>query len=67
LERLIREEVGEPVNNGFCTYAEERLGSNINSAGIMWAEMIEGVLQGIRTAMSKSGRARSRKFQFDVV
>jgi hypothetical protein len=26
LQRLIREEVGEPVKNGFCKYAEERLG-----------------------------------------
>jgi hypothetical protein len=62
LERLIREEVGEPVKNGFCMYAEERLGRNINSAGIMW-EMIEEVFQGIRTVMmSKSGRARSGIF-----
>ena len=61
LERLIREEVGEPVKNGFCMYAEERLGRNINSAGIMW-EMIEEVFQGIRTVMSKSGRARSGSF-----
>jgi tRNA (guanine-N1)-methyltransferase len=28
-------------------FAEERLGRNINSAGIMW-EMIEEVFQGIR-------------------
>ncbi len=42
-------------------YAEERLGRNINSAGIMW-EMIEEVFQGIRTVMSKSGRARSGSF-----
>jgi hypothetical protein len=61
LERLIREEVGEPVKNGFCMYAEERLGRNINSAGIM-REMIEEVFQGIRTVMSKSGRARSGSF-----
>ena len=44
-------------------YAEERLGRNINSAGIMW-EMIEEVFQGIRTVMmSKSGRARSGSFR----
>ena len=42
-------------------FAEERLGRNINSAGIMW-EMIEEVFQGIRTVMSKSGRARSGSF-----
>ncbi len=43
-------------------YAEERLGHNINSAGIMW-EMIEAVFQGIRTVMSESGRARSGSFR----
>ncbi len=61
LQRLIREEVGEPVKNGLCMYAEERLGRNINSAGIMW-EMIEELFQGIRTVMSKSGRLRSGSF-----
>ena len=61
LQRLIREEVGQPVKNGFCMYAEERLGMNINSGGIMW-EMIEELFQGIRTVMSRSGRARSGSF-----
>ena len=58
LKRLIREEPDEPFENGFCMYPEERLGSNINSAGIMW-EMIEEVFEGIRKVMSESGRARS--------
>jgi hypothetical protein len=33
------------MKDGFCMYAEERLGKNINSAGMMW-EMIEEVFQG---------------------
>ena len=61
LQRVIREEAGEPVENGFCMYPEERLGRNINSAGIMW-EMIEELFQSIRMVMSKSGRARSGTF-----
>jgi len=62
LERLIREEGGERLKHGFCMYAEERLGNNINSAGMMW-EMVEDVFQGIRTVMSTSGRARSGSFR----
>ena len=62
LFRLIREEGGQQVKHGFCMYAEERLGRNINSAGMMW-EMIEEVFQGIRTVMSDSGRARSGSFR----
>ncbi len=58
LQRIIREKVGEPVENGFCVYPEERLGRNINSAVIMW-KMIEEFFQSIRIVMSKSGRARS--------
>ncbi len=61
MKRLIREEPGEPFENGFCMYLEERLGSNINSAGIMW-EMIEELFQGSRKVMSESGRARSGSF-----
>jgi hypothetical protein len=61
LERLIREENGHQVKHGFCMYAEERLGKNINSGGIMW-EMIEELFDGIRTVMSRSGRARSGSF-----
>ena len=61
LERLVREENGQQVKHGFCMYAEERLGKNINSAGIMW-EMIEELFHGIRTIMSRSGRARSGSF-----
>ena len=49
------------MKDGFCMYAEERLGKNINSAGMMW-EMIEEVFQGIRKVMSESGRARSGSF-----
>lgn len=62
LQRLMREEVGQQCQDGFCMYAEERLGQNINSAGIMW-EMIEALFQGIRTVMSESGRARSGSFK----
>lgn len=62
LQRLMREEVGEQCQKGFCMYAEERLGQNINSAGIMW-ETIEALFQGIRTVMSESGRARSGSFK----
>ena len=62
LQRLIREEVSQQCQDGFCMYAEERLGRNINSAGIMW-EMIEALFQGIRTVMSESGRARSGSFK----
>ena len=61
LQRVIREEAGVPVKNGFCMYPEERLGRNINSACIMW-EMIEELFQSIRIVMSKSGRARSGTF-----
>jgi hypothetical protein len=61
LERLFREENGHQVKYGFCMYAEERLGKNINSAGMMW-EMIEEIFHGIRTVMSRSGRARSGSF-----
>ncbi len=61
LERLIREEDGDQVKHGFCMYAEERLGRSINSCGIMW-EMIEEIFHGIRTVMSRSGRARSGSF-----
>ena len=61
LERLIREENGHQVKHGFCMYAEERLGKNINSGGIMW-EMIEELFHGIRSVMSRSGRARSGSF-----
>ena len=63
LQRLNREEPDEPFENGFCMYSEEGLGSNINSAGIMW-EMIEELFQGIRIAMSKS---TFRNFAFDVI
>ena len=62
LRRLIREEGGKQVKDGFCMYAEERLGKNINSAGMMW-EMVEEVFVGIRTVMSGSGRARSGSFR----
>ena len=62
LQRLIREQGGQQMKDGFCMYAEERLGKNINSAGMMW-EMIEEVFQGMRKVMSESGRARSGSFK----
>jgi hypothetical protein len=62
LQRLMREEGGQQCKDGFCTYAEERLGTNIYSAGIMW-EMIEELFHGIRNVMSESGRARSGSFK----
>jgi hypothetical protein len=34
LQRLMREEDGQQCEDGFCMYAEERLGKNINSAGL---------------------------------
>ena len=58
----MREEGGVEVNNGFCMYAEERLGRKINSVGMMW-EMIEEVFARVRTVMSESGRARSGTFK----
>ena len=62
LQRLIREEGGQQLKDGFCMYAEERLGRNLNSAGMMW-EMVEEVFHGIRKVMSESGRARSGSFR----
>jgi hypothetical protein len=62
LQRLMREEGGVQRKDGFCMYAEERLGKNINSAGIMW-EAIEELFHGIRSVMSGSGRARSGSFK----
>ncbi len=62
LQRLIREEDDRQVKDGFCMYAEERLGIQINSQGMMW-ELIEEVFVGIRTVMSASGRARSGRFR----
>ncbi len=61
-QKLVREGVGEEVHNEFYMYAEERLGKNINSAGMMW-EMIEEVFARVRTVMSESGRARSGTFK----
>jgi hypothetical protein len=63
LQRLIREEGGlQRKEDGFCMYAEERLGRNINSAGILW-EAIKELFHGIRCVMSGSGRARSGSFK----
>jgi hypothetical protein len=62
LRPLIREEYGRQVKDGFCMYAEERLGHNINSQGMMW-ELVEEIFVGIRTQMSASGRARSGSFR----
>ena len=62
LRCLIREEDGRQLKDGFCMYAEERLGLQISSQGMMW-EMIEEVFVGIRTLMSSSGRARSGSFR----
>jgi hypothetical protein len=62
----MREEGGQQCKDGFCMYAEERLGNNINSAGItsMW-EMIEALFHGIRTVMSESGRTWSGSFKLN--
>ncbi len=62
LRRLIREEDGVQVKDGFCMYAEERLGLQINLQSMMW-ELIEEVFVGIRMVMSASGRARSGSFR----
>ena len=53
---------GRQLKDGFCMYAEERLGHNINSQGMMW-ELVEEIFVGIRTLMSASGRARSGSFR----
>ena len=45
----------------FCMYPEEVLGGGIQSATIMW-ERVEGLFQGIREVMVKSGNARSGSF-----
>ena len=61
VKKLIREEEGAQVKDGFCMYPEERLGMQINSASIMW-EMVEEVFHGVRTVMRDKGRARSGSF-----
>ena len=61
VKKLIREEEGAQVKDGFCMYPEERLGMQINSASIMW-EMVEEVFRGVRTVMRDKGRARSGSF-----
>jgi hypothetical protein len=49
LQRLMREEDGQQCKDGFCMYAEERLGQNINSVDIMW-EMIEAEEHGLEVS-----------------
>ena len=57
-KKIIREEEGVQVNDGFCMYPEERLGFHLNSASMMW-EMVEFVFEGVRRVMRDNGRARS--------
>jgi hypothetical protein len=61
LKKIIREEGGVQLENGFCMYPEERLGMTINSASIMW-ETLEHVFEGMRGVMRANGRARSGSF-----
>ncbi len=59
LKKIIREEGGVQLENGFCMYPdEETLAMTINSASIMW-ETVEAVFEGIRGVMRANGRARS--------
>jgi hypothetical protein len=60
-KKIIREEDGVQVNDGFCMYPEERFGFNLNSATMMW-EMVEFVFEGVRRVMRDNGRARSGSF-----
>ena len=57
-KKIIREEDGVEVNDGFCMYPEERLGMYLNSASMMWA-MVDDVFEGVRRVMRDNGRARS--------
>ena len=60
-KKIIREEDGVEVNDGFCMYPEERLGMYLNSASMMWA-MVDDVFEGVRRVMRDNGRARSGSF-----
>jgi hypothetical protein len=60
-KKLLREEDGVQVNDGFCMYPEERLGMNLNSASMMW-ETVESLFEGVRRVMRENGRARSGSF-----
>ena len=60
-KKLLREEDGVQVNDGFCMYPEERLGMNLNSASMMW-ETVETLFEGVRRVMRENGRARSGSF-----
>jgi len=63
IKKIIREEGGVAIENGFCMYPEERLGMTINSVSIMW-ETVESVFEGIRGVMRANVRARSGSFVF---
>jgi hypothetical protein len=58
IKKVVREEAGVQVLDGFCMYPEERLGMHVNSASMMW-ERVEAVFEGVRTIMRDNGRARS--------
>jgi hypothetical protein len=60
-KKLLREEDGVQVNDGFCMYPEERLGMNVNSASMMW-ETVDSLFEGVRRVMRENGRARSGSF-----
>jgi hypothetical protein len=60
-KKLLREEDGVQVNDGFCMYPEDRLGMTLNSASMMW-ETVESVFEGVRRVMRDNGRARSGSF-----
>jgi len=61
IKKIIREEGGVAIENGFCMYPEERLGMTINSVSIMW-ETVESVFEGIHGVMRANVRARSGSF-----
>jgi hypothetical protein len=61
IKKIIREQGGVQVDDGFCMYPEERLGMSLNSASMMW-ENVEAVFEGIRVVMRTNGRARSGSF-----
>jgi sucrose-6-phosphate hydrolase SacC (GH32 family) len=64
IKKVIREEDGVQVQDGFCMYPEERSGMELNSPSMMW-EHIEDVFKNIRECMSSARQGTSSAtFQF---
>jgi hypothetical protein len=67
LQRLMREDGGLQRKDGFCMYAEERLGKNINSAGIMWEVGSDRrVVPWNKKCNEWKWKSKVRKFQIDM-